>query len=93
MVFFVDDVNMPSVEEYGAQPPIELLRLFVERRGLYDRDDLLWKEIEDYTVICAAARPGGGRNEITPRLTRHFNIFNVPEASRTILSKIFGSIL
>jgi dynein heavy chain len=27
-VIMIDDVNMPEVEEFGAQPPIELIRMY-----------------------------------------------------------------
>lgn len=44
-VIFVDDVNMPMPEEYGSQPPIELLRQLVDCGGFYDREELTWKII------------------------------------------------
>lgn len=85
LAIFIDDVNMPETEFYGAQPPIELLRLFVDRSGLYDRETLEWKQVVNTTTILACAPPSGGRNEMSPRLTRHFNILCIPEASNTTL--------
>ncbi|KAI5075577.1 hypothetical protein GOP47_0009653 [Adiantum capillus-veneris] len=89
---FVDDVNMPAKERYGAQPPIELLRQFQDFQGFYDRKLLFWKDIEDMTLLAACAPPGGGRNEVSPRFFRHFSMVCVQPPSEQCLRTIFGGI-
>jgi len=84
---------MPSPEVYGAQPPIELLRQYLDFGGLYDRQKLFWKVIDDTVLVAAAAPPGGGRNVLTPRFTRHFNIICASRQSEKTMITIFGKIL
>ena len=43
VLLFADDLNMPKLDTCGSQPPIELLRQFVDFGGLYDREKLFWK--------------------------------------------------
>ena len=92
-VIFIDDVNMPAIEQYGAQPPIELLRLMIDKGGFYDRKEKFWKEIQNTSILAAAAPPTGGRNKLTPRFTRHFNMLCMPQPNAEILLRIFNSIL
>ena len=65
----------------------------MDRKGLYERGEWTWKDVEDTTVIACAAPPSGGRAVITQRLSRRFNMFCLPEASQGTLSTIFSSIM
>ncbi|XP_052869496.1 dynein axonemal heavy chain 6 [Anopheles cruzii] len=93
IVVFIDDVNMPKLDRYGSQPPIELLRQFADFRGVYDREKMYWKEIVDVTLGAACAPPGGGRNVLTPRFIRHFALFSLPSPSSDTLKTIFKALL
>ncbi|KAG7264995.1 hypothetical protein CRUP_017155 [Coryphaenoides rupestris] len=91
-VVYVDDLNMPAREIYGAQPPIELLRQWIDHRHWYDKKDTSRLDIVDVLFVAAMAPPGGGRNDITGRFTRHLNIVSIDSFDDDTLSKIFSSI-
>ncbi|GIL64289.1 hypothetical protein Vafri_18269 [Volvox africanus] len=90
-IVFVDDLNMPQREVYGAQPPIELLRQFQDHGGWYGRDNV-FRNIQDVLLVTAMGPPGGGRDPVTNRFTRHFATLCLPEATRATLAHIFGTI-
>ena len=93
MIFYVDDINMPALEKYGAQPPNELLRQIIDQKGFYDLKKFLFMEVSDCVFISSCAPPGGGRNPVTPRLFRHFNMVWAPDLSYRSMDIIFTSIL
>ena len=86
-VVFVDDVNMPTVEEYGAQPPVELLRQFVDFKGFLIEKSKIGETL-DLSLFVAGGPPGGGRNDLTPRFVRHFNILCLPPANEAATTDI-----
>ena len=92
-IIHVDDMNMPKRETYGAQPPIELLRQWFDQGGWFDRKELSFRHIIDLTFVGSMGPPGGGKQIVTPRFLRHFNIIGYVEMSDASKSTIFSTIL
>ncbi|XP_044254832.1 dynein axonemal heavy chain 1-like isoform X2 [Tribolium madens] len=92
-IFFIDDFNMPALEVYGAQPPIELIRQWMDFGGWYDRKNIGdFRTIIDTNFCVAMGPPEGGRNPVTARLLRHFHYLAFIEMEDDSKRKIFGTI-
>lgn len=93
LIVFLDDLNMPAKETYGSQPPLELLRQWMDYRFWYDRQTQKRKYIQSMHILGAMGPPGGGRNVISSRLLSNFNVINITFPDETNIVRIFGTML
>lgn len=91
-MIFIDDVSIPQKEEYGAQPPIELLRQWLDHATWYDHKDIAPIKLVDMQAICAMAPPYTGK-DVTPRFKRHFFTLGIPEFEDEVMLTIFRKIV
>jgi dynein heavy chain len=94
MIFFVDDLNLPYIEEYGTQNALELMRQLMDHKSLFDRDELGFrKEIVDCQQI-AAMNPLIGSNSVSERNQMKYAAFACmmpgPDDLRTIYSSVLS---
>ncbi|OQR83321.1 dynein heavy chain [Achlya hypogyna] len=93
LVTFVDDLNMPAKDEFGSQPPLELLRQWVDYGCWYDRKKQTLRYFVDMQLVAAMGPPGGGRSVISSRFQSRFNLVNMTFPENAQLRKIFETLL
>ena len=94
-VVMVDDLHLPAHDEYGCQPPIELLRQWMDYGGWYDRGDRAktFRRILDVQFVAAMGPVTVGQPSVTSRYLRHFNALSFVACDEAAMTHMFSCIL
>lgn len=93
MITFIDDFNMPMKDQYGSQPPLELIRQWMDYGFWYDRRKQNAKYVNMMMILAAMGPVGGGRQAISSRTLSRFSIVNVAVPSESTTYQMFSKIL
>ncbi|XP_067136341.1 LOW QUALITY PROTEIN: dynein axonemal heavy chain 5-like [Centruroides vittatus] len=88
LTVFVDDIHTPGQDDWGHQAANEILRQTIESGGFYslDRPGDFFRLVD--VGFLAASRSCG----VTPRLLRHFLLFDGAQPTDDLLDRVFGAV-
>jgi dynein heavy chain, axonemal len=92
MIYFIDDMNMPAVDNYGTVQAHTIIRQFIDYHHWYDRTKLTLKDIQNVQFV-STMNPTAGSFTINPRLQRHFCVFSVNYPTGDAIFNIYHEIL
>ncbi|CAH8605754.1 unnamed protein product [Dicrocoelium dendriticum] len=93
MLTFMDDFNMPAKDPFGSQPPLELVRQWLDYEFWYDRSKQTIRRVTMMDLLAAMGPPGGGRTVISRRLQSRFSQIVITFPTDSSLKRIYGSML
>ena len=85
-LILIEDLNMPTKERYGAQPPIEILRQYFDYGGWYDRKEQDFINFRNMLINSCLTL---GRPIVSLRLLWHFIPFSFSEIDDITMKEIF----
>ena len=77
LIYFIDDMNMPALDQYNTQTAISLMRQVQEYKHWWDMTKIQLKDIGN-TQYLACMNPTAGSFIVNPRLQRWFWTLAVP---------------
>ena len=93
MIFFMDDLNMPTVDGFGTQSPLCLIRQIIDYEIIFDREHLEEQYILKDIMFAACMNPKSGSFYVDLRTTRHFTQIMLGTPEKDILSTIYAQML
>lgn len=77
LIAFIDDLNMPYVETYGTQTPIQLLRQIIDYGSIFNREQLEERKFIQDLLFFACLNHKSGSFTVDLRLQRNFSPFTM----------------
>ena len=90
LIAFIDDLNMPYVDKYGTQSPIQLLRQIIDHGSIFNREQLEERKYIQDLLFFSCLNHKSGSFIVDLRLQKNFSAFTMYTPTDEIIKRIFG---